>query len=132
MILIQKNESVLSWEDCDPKAIIIAGEKWNHDAVSIPILNLKESVIWQNLKENLMKVNTPEDLAYVIYTSGTTGKPKGVKLRHLGVVNMRSYLQQLYSIDESDSVFTVRKLCIRCICMGIYSLTSYGSRVGFT
>lgn len=30
----------------------------------------------------------PEDLAYCIYTSGTTGKPKGVLLKHRGIVNI--------------------------------------------
>jgi amino acid adenylation domain-containing protein len=30
----------------------------------------------------------PTNLAYVIYTSGTTGRPKGVLIRHRGVVNM--------------------------------------------
>ncbi|KAJ1925785.1 hypothetical protein IWQ60_004348 [Tieghemiomyces parasiticus] len=29
----------------------------------------------------------PNDLAYVIFTSGTTGRPKGVPIRHRGIVN---------------------------------------------
>ncbi|HVI47932.1 MAG TPA: non-ribosomal peptide synthetase [Chitinophaga sp.] len=57
------------------------------------------------LEENLPDHNPdtevpPEDLAYVIYTSGTTGRPKGVMVKHYGVVNM--------AIDQ------VMKFGIRC------------------
>ncbi|MEN9867793.1 MAG: hypothetical protein RL748_3383, partial [Pseudomonadota bacterium] len=37
-----------------------------------------------------------QHLAYVIYTSGSTGNPKGVMLRHSGVVNYLSYVRRCY------------------------------------
>ena len=38
--------------------------------------------------ENLSCETTPDNLAYTIYTSGTTGTPKGVEVRHRGVVRL--------------------------------------------
>jgi amino acid adenylation domain-containing protein/thioester reductase-like protein len=44
------------------------------------------------------------DLAYVIYTSGTTGNPKGTLLRHVGVLNLASWIQRVYNIKPEDRV----------------------------
>lgn len=43
----------------------------------------------------------PEDLAYVIYTSGTTGRPRGVAVRHRGLVPM--LLQQISMIGLTET-----------------------------
>lgn len=39
---------------------------------------------------SLENANTPEDTCYVIFTSGSTGMPKGVMLKHSGLVNFSS------------------------------------------
>jgi amino acid adenylation domain-containing protein len=39
------------------------------------------------------------NLAYIIYTSGTTGRPKGVPLRHRGVVNTLFYRKEEYRLN---------------------------------
>ncbi len=87
--------------DCNPKAILTYQAEIK---TQVPLINLADSRVWEGSAENLEKVNKPGDLAYVIYTSGTTGTPKGVMLKHCGVVCMRSYLLELYKIDEKDNV----------------------------
>ncbi|MBE1556834.1 non-ribosomal peptide synthetase [Sporosarcina limicola] len=47
----------------------------------------------------LLENSSAENLAYIIYTSGSTGSPKGVQVKHSGLVN---YLKQAKSIYNSD------------------------------
>lgn len=46
----------------------------------------------------------PTDLAYIIYTSGTTGRPKGVMVKHEGVVNMAADQIARFGIRDTDRV----------------------------
>jgi amino acid adenylation domain-containing protein len=45
-----------------------------------------------------------DNLAYVIYTSGSTGKPKGVMNTHLGIVNRLLWMQDEFSLTETDRI----------------------------
>ncbi len=45
---------------------------------------------------------TPDDLAYVIYTSGSTGQPKGVEIRHRGLVNHSLAVAANYGLGPSS------------------------------
>jgi amino acid adenylation domain-containing protein len=47
---------------------------------------------------------TPDHLAYVIYTSGSTGEPKGVTLKHEGLVNLAHALGNTLRLDTSSRV----------------------------
>ena len=55
---------------------------------------------WEAVKveTNLPSRTAPENLAYVIYTSGSTGQPKGVGVRHAGLVNLVRWHQQEYQV----------------------------------
>ena len=54
-------------------------------------VDLSNESIYSLCKDNLTKVNKPEDLSYVIYTSGSTGLPKGVALKHIALSNLTAY-----------------------------------------
>jgi amino acid adenylation domain-containing protein len=51
-----------------------------------------------------------EDLAYVIYTSGSTGVPKGIAIRHRGVVNNITDLNRRFGVGPGDLVLSLSSL----------------------
>jgi amino acid adenylation domain-containing protein len=52
--------------------------------------------------ENLPAMASAEHLAYMIYTSGSTGQPKGVMVRHRGVVNYLTWCIQAYAAADGQ------------------------------
>ena len=53
---------------------------------------------------NLRRTVTAANLVYVNYTSGSTGNPKGVMIPHRAVVNVMSWIQSAFPLDEQDRV----------------------------
>ncbi|MFL5998521.1 MAG: non-ribosomal peptide synthetase [Streptomyces sp.] len=49
----------------------------------------------------------PDDLCYVIHTSGSTGEPKGIELRHRGVVNNLTDLNGRFGVGPGDTVLAL-------------------------
>ncbi|MCL2425614.1 MAG: amino acid adenylation domain-containing protein, partial [Oscillospiraceae bacterium] len=68
--------------------------------MNLPIIDLADSSVYDGNVENLPIVNTTEDDLCLLYTSGTTGQPKGVMCLHKGTVNLISYLQKYYPMNE--------------------------------
>ncbi|MBM7114700.1 non-ribosomal peptide synthase/polyketide synthase [Archangium primigenium] len=55
-----------------------------------------------NPEEAPERTTGAEDLAYVIYTSGSTGQPKGVEIRHSGLMNLVTWHQRAYAVTPED------------------------------
>lgn len=73
-------------------------------SIEVICLDQHRLEISQSSENNLDTSISPEDAAYIIYTSGSTGGPKGVQLRHGGVVNMAFGQQELLSIEPGDRI----------------------------
>jgi amino acid adenylation domain-containing protein/non-ribosomal peptide synthase protein (TIGR01720 family) len=60
--------------------------------------------LWAKEAEtDLECVTRPEDPVYVIYTSGSTGAPKGVVVRHRGLVNYTHYICQRLRLADAEN-----------------------------
>ncbi len=69
---------------------------------SVNTINLDDKSLYCGNCQNLESINTSYHMAYVIYTSGSTGKPKGVMIEHDALINMCTWYNHYYSLNEND------------------------------
>lgn len=74
-------------DDCDCKMVLTDASISNQNILDA-YTHINLSTITPETREFPAVELTQEDVIYIIYTSGTTGKPKGVEVKHKGIVNM--------------------------------------------
>ncbi|MEP0755247.1 amino acid adenylation domain-containing protein [Trichocoleus sp. Lan] len=91
---------------------------------------------WENIsqesEDNPSSSVTSENLAYVIYTSGTTGKPKGVQIKHSGLLNLVFWHQQAFAVSPLDRVTQVAGCAFDACTWEILPYLSAGARIYLT
>ena len=70
-----------------------------------------------------------KDLAYVIYTSGSTGVPKGVMIEHHSAVNLISWVNREFQINENDALLFITSMCFDLSVYDIFGTLASGGRV---
>ncbi|HVH88102.1 MAG TPA: amino acid adenylation domain-containing protein, partial [Terriglobales bacterium] len=75
--------------------------------VSTPIIYLESLIEAGSGRELPAASVSPDDLAYVINTSGTTGVPKGVEIRHRGLVNELISFQKEPGFTAADRMLAI-------------------------
>ncbi len=65
-------------------------------------IDIRDYMSYHHYEEPVSDHASASDLAYVIFTSGSTGNPKGVKVKHSGVVNTLLCRQSEYDLQNND------------------------------
>jgi len=82
-------------KDCNSKFIITNKGEVEAEFQSFSCISITD--LQKPLKQNeeiILPELTADDLLYVIFTSGSTGNPKGVMMKHLGIINLINGLNQ--------------------------------------
>jgi amino acid adenylation domain-containing protein/non-ribosomal peptide synthase protein (TIGR01720 family) len=74
-------------------------------------------------------VTGPEDPVYVIYTSGSTGVPKGVVVRHSGLVNYTHYICQRLKLADAENAGGLRFATVSTITADLGNTCVYPSLI---
>ncbi|MEO0541830.1 MAG: AMP-binding protein [Cyanobacteria bacterium P01_A01_bin.105] len=77
-------------------------------------------VIAHHRTDNLPLSTTDNNLAYVIYTSGSTGNPKGVLIRHGGLVNHAQAMAAAFKLKPQDRILQFSSMSFDIIIEEVY------------
>ncbi|MDU1412334.1 MAG: amino acid adenylation domain-containing protein [Clostridium sp.] len=91
-------------EDSKCKVVLSNNDRISELAYSGQVIDLRDESLFNSDIKSLKDINEGEDIAYVIYTSGSTGAPKGVQVKHDGVINFKTAYQEHLNITEKDRI----------------------------
>ncbi|EJQ37641.1 amino acid adenylation domain-containing protein [Bacillus cereus BAG5X1-1] len=99
------NDRISYMLDDSRASILLVENQFTNDIMyNGKVVSLKEHSLYEQEKSNLLNINQPDHLAYIIYTSGTTGAPKGVMVKHKGVINYIYWAKKSY-VDDGQFDF---------------------------
>lgn len=90
---------------------------------------LDDSIDQNELEELASPDYTDHELAYIIFTSGSTGKPKGVTISHAAAANTIEDVNNVYGINERDSVLGLSNLSFDLAIYDIFGLLGAGGKI---
>ena len=68
------------------RRVVTAGAEWSADTVRLEDLGALGAAVGDDVLDAAQRAVSPDDVGYILYTSGTTSTPKGVQLRHRGLI----------------------------------------------
>jgi amino acid adenylation domain-containing protein len=98
-------------------------------AVDCPLLLLDADTAREQSTDAPQVNVTGEHLAYVIYTSGTTGRPKGVMIRHAGIVNNLLDLNESHGVGATDRVLALSSFSFDMFVYETFGILAAGGAV---
>jgi len=90
----------------------------------------KESINLLNYSDENPELNIHKDnLAYIIYTSGTTGIPKGVMIRHEGIVNNIIDINTKLNVGHEDKILALSSISFDMCVYETFGMLSAGGTI---
>ena len=99
-----------------------------HDA-QVVCMDADWAVVAACRQDNPESRVTHENLIYLLYTSGSTGQPKGVQLRHRGLVNLLHFMRQQPGLSDRDVCFAVSSISFDIAEVEIHLPLIVGARI---
>ncbi|MDN3546955.1 non-ribosomal peptide synthetase [Mucilaginibacter aquaedulcis] len=113
----------------DAEVNFIAGEENILEEFNLPFINNREAVSYTGVGNFIKPVIDPESLAYIIYTSGSTGNPKGVMLRHIGLLNLSIELAKGFLVNKNSKTLQFASLSFDASIAEIFACLHAGATV---
>ena len=73
--------------------------------------------------------NSTNGLAYVIYTSGSTGEPKGVMIEHGSLMNLTTWHNEFYAVDDNSKATAMAGIAFDAFGWEIWPYLAVGASV---
>ncbi|AJY76271.1 non-ribosomal peptide synthetase [Paenibacillus beijingensis] len=70
-----------------------------------------------------------DQIAYIIYTSGSTGLPKGVMIEHHSVINLISWVNRTFAVNDKDVLLFITSVCFDLSVYDIFGILSTGGKI---
>lgn len=119
-----RNEYILT--DCAAKLVLVQQELLqDYTGLATPQLVIPEHS--GGLQAQVSHTLSAEDLIYIIYTSGSTGNPKGVAVKHGGIMNMLYYYNHLFGVNEGSRMSQVANVSFDASAFEIWPALSHGA-----
>ena len=96
---------------------------------TIQVVPLAEDGFGDHSEENLDLPISSRQLAYIIYTSGSTGRPKGVMIQHHSAVNLLSWVNRRFAVDERDRMLLLTSMCFDLSVYDIFGMLAAGGSI---
>jgi amino acid adenylation domain-containing protein len=121
-----RNKYILT--DCSAK-LVLAQQDLAHEYTDIapPLLIIGKDAPAANSKPAISDPLSPEDLIYIIYTSGSTGNPKGVEVKHGGIMNMLYCYNHLFRVSEGSRMSQVANVSFDASAFEIWPALTHGA-----
>ncbi len=106
-------------------------DRWPSVGADVLRIDAEQEAIGRQPVSNLDAGPTLDDAAYVIYTSGSTGEPRGVVVRHGGLLNHNLAAAAMFDLSAADRVLQFSSLSFDIVIEELFPAWIRGAAVVF-